>query len=399
MKVAYVVPRYGVDVVGGAELGARLLAEHLAAAGCRVEAYTTCALDARTWADEYREGSVEVNGVIVNRFRSAAGRDPGFDAFSRRVLADPASASPSTARRWIELQGPVCPAALDAAAEAGADVVVFYPYLYWPTVHGVSRLGSRSVLHPATHDEAPIRLPVFREVFGTAGGLVFQTAGERRLTERLFPAVSASPQAVVGLGVEPEAGEEAEARASLGLGERPYLLCLGRVDAGKGSPLLAEWFAAYKRRRPGPLKLVLAGPVHDRVVEHPDIVVAGIIDERTKWGALRGTEVLVSPSWYESFSLVLLEGWLAGRAALVNGACAATREHCEASGAGLWFWSYAGFEGALDRLLGDRGLRDRLGSRGRAYVERRYTWPRLMLRYQRFLRRVASSASGQNVAP
>ena len=78
MKVAYVVPRYGVEVVGGAELAARLLAEHLVAAGCEVEAFTTCALDARTWADEYPEGRAEVNGVTVHRFRSAAGRDPAF---------------------------------------------------------------------------------------------------------------------------------------------------------------------------------------------------------------------------------------------------------------------------------------------------------------------------------
>ena len=396
MKVAYVVPRYGVEVVGGAELGARLLAEHLAGAGWQVEAFTTCALDARTWADEYPEGSAEVNGVTVHRFRSTAGRDPGFDAFSGPVLVHPERSSPATAARWIDLQGPVCPGALDAAVASGADVVVFYPYLYWPTVHGVARVGRRAVLHPATHDEAPIRLPLFKDVFAAPGGLVFQTAGERRLTERLFPAVSGRPQGVVGIGVDDGPGDEAAARAALGVGDRPFLLCLGRVDEGKGSDVLAGCFAAYKRRRPGPLMLVFAGPVKDRTPPHRDIVVAGIVDEETKWGALRGAAVLVSPSWYESFSLVLLEGWLAGRPALVNAYCAATRDHCRASGGGLWFSSYASFESALDRLLSDPRLAAVLGGHGKAYVEQRYRWPRLTARYQRFLARVADRASGQN---
>jgi glycosyltransferase involved in cell wall biosynthesis len=142
--------------------------------------------------------------------------------------------------------------------------------------------------------------------------------------------------------------------------------------------------------------LVFAGPVHDRPAPHPDVVVAGIVDEETKWGALRGTSALVSPSWYESFSLVLLEGWLAGRPALVNAACAATRDHCRASGGGLWFSSYATFESALDRVLGDAGLAAHLGAQGQAYVDRRYRWPKLTARYQRFLARVAARASGQN---
>ena len=89
MKVAYVTPRYGEEVIGGAELGARMLAERLVdALGWPVEVFTTCALDARTWADEYPPGDAEVNGVTVHRIRSRAGRDPGFEAFSAGVLAD-----------------------------------------------------------------------------------------------------------------------------------------------------------------------------------------------------------------------------------------------------------------------------------------------------------------------
>ena len=53
MRLGLVVPRYGVDVVGGIEHWLRLLCEHLVALkGWDVEVFTTCAVSAATWADE-----------------------------------------------------------------------------------------------------------------------------------------------------------------------------------------------------------------------------------------------------------------------------------------------------------------------------------------------------------
>jgi glycosyltransferase involved in cell wall biosynthesis len=390
VKVAYCVARYGADLRAGAELGTRMLAEHLVAdQGCTVEVFTTCAREMSTWADELEPGTTEINGVTVHRYRSESGRAQGFERFSDGVMHHPAAASPADADRWIELQGPVMKDALDAAVAGDADVIVFYPYLYWPAVQGVRRLRGRAVLHPATHDEWPARLPVFQEVFGSPGGLVFQTHDERRLTERLFPRSANVPQAVVGLGVEDHPGEPVAARAALGVGERPYLLYVGRVDDGKGTGLLARYFTAYKQRRPGPLALVLAGTVVDRPPTHSDIVVPGPIDENVKWGGLRGAEALVHPSANESFSLILLEGWAAGTPALVNGSCLATSEHARRSGGGLWFSGYGAFEAALDRLLADRVTAQAMAEAGRAYVDRLYRWPKLMGRYADFLRTVA----------
>ncbi|MGH9158027.1 MAG: glycosyltransferase family 4 protein [Acidimicrobiales bacterium] len=395
MKIAFVVPRYGTEVRGGAEYAARMLAERLVSqCGWVVEALTTCALDWRTWADEYPAGEVEVNGVRVHRFSSRAGRHRDFEPFSAAVLADPAGASPADQRRWIERQGPVCPEVVAAATDGDADLVVFYPYLYYPTVYGMTAVGRRAVLHPAAHDEAPLRLPLFAEVFAAARGLVFQTEGERRLAHRLFPAISATPQIRLGLGVEPGPGEAAAARATLGLGERPYLLCLGRVDEGKGTTLVARYFAAYKQRRPGPLALVLAGPVVNRPPPHPDIVVAGPVDEATKWGALRGAVALVSPSPLEAFSLVLVEAWTAGRPVLVNSACLATAEHVARSGGGLWFGGYGQFEAAVERLSTDAALSERLAAAGGAYVEAYFAWPVLIDRYRAFLEAVAIREQG-----
>ena len=386
------VPRYGVEVLGGAEYGARMLAERLVSyLGWDVEVLTTCAVDARTWADEYPPGEVAVNGVRVRRFRSAAGRDPGFEAFSSSVLASPEAASPADEQRWIDLQGPVTPDVVSAAADGDADVVVFYPYLYYPTVRGVPAVGRRAVMHPAAHDEPPLRLPLFRDVFGGVGGLVLQTFGERRLVERLFP-VAAVPQVVMGLGVEPGEGTVDAARAALGIGDDPYLLCLGRVDDGKGTAVLSRFFAALKARRPGPLKLVLAGPVVHPVPPHPDVAVAGPVSDAVKWGALRGAVALVSPSAFEAFSIVVVEAWTAGVPVLVNALCAATSEHVARSGGGLSFAGYGQFEVAVERLAGDPRLRRSLAARGAAHAERHFTWPGILERYRGFLERAAERA-------
>jgi len=393
VKVAFVTPRYGAEVIGGAESGARLLAEHLAASGrAEVEVFSTCALDARTWANHYRPGTTSEGGVTVHRFASKSVRHPDFDARSQPVLAHPEAMSLEVCRRWILEQGPVCPDAVDAAAVSANDVVAFYPYLYHPTVTGVPRLGRRAVMHPAAHDEAPLRLPIFHEVFGAAAGFVFQTEAERHLVEERFPAVAGAHQVLVGLGVDESPGTAEAARSRLAgrlADGDPYLLCLGRVDRGKGTAALARFFDAYKARRPGPLALVFAGPVVHPIPSHPDIVMAGSVDEATKWGLLRGAEALVSPSGYESFSIVVNEAWAAGVPVMVNGLCGPTREHCEISGGGLWYESYAGFEVALDRLRQSPELASSMAQRGRAYVDARFRWSVIVDRYLAFCERVA----------
>jgi glycosyltransferase involved in cell wall biosynthesis len=392
VKVAYVLPRYGEEVVGGAEHAIRMIAERLVAdAGWEVEVLTTCARDARTWANDYPAGEVEINGVRVHRFRSVSGRHPDFDSFSNKVLL---GGEPSRAdqERWIEMQGPVCPEVLDAAVASDAAVVIFKPYLYYPTVYGVPKLGERALMHPAAHDEPALRLPILKPVFAECRGFVFNMVGERRLVEQHFD-VAHRRQLVLGFGIDTLRGDPAAARATFGFGPTdPYLLSVGRVDENKGSVLLGKWFAAYKDRHPGPLKLVLAGQVVDAPPDHPDIVLAGIVPEQLKWDALAGSMAVVQPSPYESLSLALLEGFAMGRPGIVNAACAATSEHVRRSGGGAAFTGYGSFEVLLDRLLEDPSLCVRFGVRGREYVEKNYRWPVLLGRYTRFLSSAARAA-------
>jgi glycosyltransferase involved in cell wall biosynthesis len=394
MKVVFVTPRYGPQVMGGAETAARQLAEHLVAeTGWEAEAYSTCALDPHTWADELDPGDTEINGVPVHRFASAHGRVPDFYALDGRLRLAPQRATRAQGRQWVDYNGPVSPNLIDAVCGCDADVVAFYPYLYHPTVAAIGRVRVPAVLHPAAHDEPCLYLPVFRGTFGDADAFCFHTAAERSLVERTYP-VAEKPQIVLGLGVGESAGAGRPGGLVLGLGDRPYLASVGRVDEHKGSKMLASYFATYKERHPGPLALALVGPVSVTLEPHPDIVVTGPVDESDKWDVTRDALVAVSPSALESFSLVVLEAWVDRVPVMVNGTCGPTREHCERSGGGLWFSSYSEFEGALDRLLADPILRATLGTNGRAYVDRFYQWPVLIERYAGFLDTVVDRGRG-----
>lgn len=392
MKIAYVVPRYGLEVRGGAEHASRMLAERLTANGWDVHVFTTCALDARTWSNHYPAASTDINGVSVHRYASTAGRSPEFHDFASALLVNPATATDAECTRFMELQGPVCPDAIDAAVESDAQLLIFYPYLYSPTVDGVPRAGPRAVMHPAAHDEPALRLPIFRGVFSQPSGLVFQTFAERDLCERMFGAAS-THHIVLGLGVDeydppaPGAG-----RREIGLGDEPFLLYVGRLEDGKGTGVLVELFAEYKARHPGPLKLVLAGSSEQAPAAHSDVVTPGPVPEETKRALMAECLAFVQPSFFEAFSLVLVEAWMAGAPALVNGTCGPLREHCERSGGGLCFDSYASFDAALTRLVDDTRERSEMSRRGHAYVQRNFAWPSLIARYEQFLTSVAVKA-------
>ncbi len=279
------------------------------------------------------------------------------------------------------------PELAEAAADAETDALIFYPYLYYPTVRVIGRVQTPTVLHPAAHDEPALRLPVFPGVFSAADGLVLQTAAERDLVQRMFP-VATHHQLLLGLGVDDPDETAGDKDSHLPAGGDPYLVCLGRIDRHKGTWLLARLFEAYKQRHPGGLRLVLAGPVVEAPEEHPAIDVVGPVSEQEKWALLRGAVALVSPSPWEAFSLVVAEAWSARTPVLVTAECAATVEHCRRSGGGLSFAGFGEFEAGLDLICSDQRIRNQLGARGRAYVDQWFRWPRVVDRYARFIETV-----------
>jgi len=388
MKFGVVVPRFGGEAVGGAEKAMRMIAERLVAwHDWDVEVFTTCSESALTWEDVLEPGTTTVDGVTVHRFASQAGRDPEWGPVAGRVEQSPTTVDAIGQQLFIDRQGPVCPDLLDGAAASDAELVAFSPYLFYPAVRGVPMLGDRSILHGAAHDEPALHLDVMQHMYGAAGGLSYYTDAERDLAESLFP-IRHKPKVTLGLGIdEPDTtGDIAAIRESFGIGDRPYVVCVGRVENGKGARALDAFFREYAHRKPSDLALVFVGPASEQLEPHRDIVVTDRVDEATKHALVTDALVSISPSAMESFSMVILESWVAGTPVLVNAQCGATVEHASRGRGGLWFDDYPSFEVALSRLVDDAGLRSELATNGANYTAATFSWEAVIDRYVGFCR-------------
>jgi glycosyltransferase involved in cell wall biosynthesis len=382
IRLALVVPRYGPEVLGGAETLARQLAGHLAPGEFEVTVLTTCARDLITWRNELPPGESRPEGIRVLRFPIDHARR---DAYLYHRLADrinrgePVSQTDQTA--WLE-HSPHSPELYLHLARHGAryDLLLFLPYLFGTTLYGAAVCPEKSVICPCLHDEPYAYFPDVRLALAGARGLMFISPGEQALAERL--GVRHPAAYLVGLGVDSFGADGERFRRRLGLAE-PFVLYAGRLDPQKNVMQLLAFFLAYRQVRPDrSLKLVLAGSGPLRLPEHPDVLYAGALGEQELRDGYAAAQVLCQPSLKESFSIVLMEAWLAGTPALVHAGCAVTRDAVQRSNGGLYFGSAAEFGAALDWLLDHPGERRRMGELGRAYVQRELNWPSVLERFR-----------------
>jgi len=392
VRLLYVAQRYGADVAGGAELHCRQFATRMAARGHEVEVVTTCARDYVTWANRYPPGTAHLDGVSVYRLPTAHPRDLHlFGPLNARVTLGEKPVALHVQQEWMRAQGPTVPALapwLDRHA-GRFDAVIFFTYLYAIAYDGLARVAGRVpvVLHPTAHDEPTLDLPLFDAVFRMPDAFAFSTEEEQALVERRFRVDR--PSAVVGIGFDLDVtGDGDQFRRRYDLGDAPYLAVVGRVDPAKGSTELFDFFAAYKQRHPGPLRLVVVGEPVDPPPPHPDVLVTGFVDDDVKRGAVDGALALVQPSYFESFSMVLAEAWVQQRAALVQGRCAVLAGHARRSGGAIAYRGFAEFEAAVDLVTSDPALAAGLGRAGRRYVEEHFAWDAVLDRYEGLLSRV-----------
>jgi len=249
------------------------------------------------------------------------------------------------------------------------------PYLF-ALVYFASRIHpDRTVLLPCLHDECFAYLKTVREMFRAAGGLIFNSEPERDLAARLYD-LDVSQAHVVGMGLDPFPADGPAFRARHRL-TAPYLVYSGRREPLKGTPLLMDYLDLYRERTGADIKLVLtgSGPYDPPARLAPHILDLGFVSEQEKHDAMADALAFCHPSVNESFSIVILESWLAGTPVLVHAGGEVMPHHCRRSNGGLWFRNYPEFEEALTLLLTQPGLRDALGTAGRRYVERDYSWP------------------------
>jgi len=430
MKIALIVQRYGTEVLGGSEHLCRLMAERLAALH-EVDVLTTCARDYVTWKNEYQEGSDRIRGVTVRRFANAGTRDlDSFNRYSEWIYSN--AHTRADEMEWLKQQGPWCPPLIDYLRrnQQQYDVLVFFTYLYAPTVVGLEVNPGKSVLVSTAHDEPAIRLEIFKEVFSRPAALCYLTDSERRFVQAVFPDRPLIEDVVgVGIDIPPQqpyprmpAVPEEDVVTS-GEGERdqpsaaeedvpsefpshllirgavfrrrhrlygPIVLFGGRIDPGKGCEELIEYFSSYVKEG-GEATLALMGVKLMALPEEPFIRFAGLLSDRERVQALEAATVVVCPSPYESLSLVALEAMAVGTPVLANARSTVLVEHCINGNGGLYYADRDEFVECLTLLVGDARLRAALGRSGRDYVRRNYRWDVVLGKYDRIFAKVRNA--------
>jgi glycosyltransferase involved in cell wall biosynthesis len=182
---------------------------------------------------------------------------------------------------------------------------------------------------------------------------------------------------VVGLGVDEPPPVERTAFARRRGIERPYALCVGRLDPSKGVDALVEHHAAYRAARPGGLDLVLVGGGEMDLPDAPWLHRTGFVEDREKHEAIAGAAVVVTPSPYESLSLAQLEAWSHARPTLANAVSAVLEGQSRRSAGGLWYRDGAEYAVMLDLLARAAPMADAIGRQGRRWVRATCTWPRV----------------------
>lgn len=425
MRIAFVVQRYGTEILGGSEYHCRLVAERLASRH-EVDVLTTCARDYITWKNEYPEGEDRVRGVVVRRFPNAEERDiASFNSYSDWIFHHPHVREDEM--EWLRRQGPWCPALLDhlESHHSSYDALIFFTYLYAPTVLGLRVAPGRSILVPTAHDEPAIHLDIYKDVFSLPAGIAFNTEAERRFLTSEFK-IGAVAQETVGCGVDlPQHHAYARGRAGGGRTEDkpagstgpdaaaptrfrshlsargavfrrrhrirgPFALFGGRIDKGKGCEELIEYFKTYVEEG-GEATLVLMGVKLMPLPEDPFINFAGLLSDSERVSALEAATLVVVPSPFESLSLLALEGFAVGTPVLANARSEVLVEHCVKSNAGLYYANRDEFVECLKVLVADERLRAAMGRNGRDYVRRNYRWDVILGKYERMMAKINRS--------
>ena len=377
-KVGIVVQRCHEDIVGGSETLAWHYATLLSDA-YHVDLLTTTAVDTAVWSNTLPEGPENKNGVHIIRFPVTIGRSDYWSGLHNRLpeAFDPlpptaGNGASLPAIRWtialqedfIRHQGPYSAPLMKFINENWRDyrALIFITYLYPTTYFGLQHVPpGKALFAPTLHDELPAYLPAFKYAARRARELVWLTAAEQRVGQKLWGDL---PGRIVSMAIDTEIRVPQQSAA-------PYLLYCGRVDPNKGCRELFEYFITFKQKHPSSLRLIITGKDDMPVPDHEDIEFRGFVEAEEKFRLMSGAMSFVTPSPKESFSIVTLEAMAQKTPVLANSASTVLAEHIKDSGAGQVYNDYDSFARAL-QVLSNEEAAAKMGQLGREYVLSRY---------------------------
>jgi glycosyltransferase involved in cell wall biosynthesis len=233
--------------------------------------------------------------------------------------------------------------------------------------------------HPETHTK--VKAPFFRSATRHALRSAVQCIVPSRATrDELVRLIGADPDrmSVAYLGVDrvtfhvPGEDEKQRVRASLGLGDRPYIAFLSTIQPRKNASNLVRGWVAAVAGRDNPPALVLAGgkgwddTIDEAIAAVPDhlqVLRPGHLPTEDLSGFLGGAAVVAYPTYGEGFGLPVLEGMACGTPVLTTRRLSIPEvggdavSYCEPEAASI--------AAGIRELLDDEPLRRKLADAGR----------------------------------
>lgn len=383
-KIGIIVQRYGLEINGGAEYHARLIAEKI----CKyyeIEVFTSTALDYITWENHYTEGQETINNILVNRFKVDKTRDPKrFGEIQNYIFNEEHTIDDEI--EWLNEEGPYYPGLIEELARREKEFAyfIFFSYRYYHSFVGVKRFRQKAILVPtAEHDEV-VYLRLFKHFFKLPAAFVYNSFEEKEMINRISGNDDV-PGDIVGVGSEiPGEFFPESFREKFDIQGR-YFVYIGRLDENKGIPQLLDFFTRLLEERKVDLTLVLMGKSLIEIPEHPRIRYLGFMDDKDKFDGLKGADFLINPSQFESLSMVILEAWAVGKPVVVNGRTEVLQGQCRRSNAGLWYTNYEELKEIILLLSGNDDLREKMGQTGIDFFETNYSWPVIENKYIRII--------------
>lgn len=171
--IAFVIPWFGFDIPGGAEMELKGLVSHLHDAGVKVEILTTCVKEfTSSWSvNHYKQKAYVENGITVRRFKVKKQKTDLFNTVNKKLMSND-KLTPEEEKIFTDenVNSPNLYKYI-AKHKEDYDLFVFIPYMFGTTYHGIQQCIDRAVMIPCFHDESYIYMDRFKEAFSKVAGI------------------------------------------------------------------------------------------------------------------------------------------------------------------------------------------------------------------------------------
>ncbi|MFN2515203.1 MAG: glycosyltransferase family 4 protein [Pyrinomonadaceae bacterium] len=382
--IIIVTPWFG-HFAGGAERLARGMAREFNKRGVTTMVFTTCSLSPYDswWTDHYDPGVYDVEGIETRRFATGKGQSRYQAVINKLNRGATLTARDEQDFFDYGINSSCLVEALEEYVDGHYEIVAL-PYFHGLTHSVVSRYPGKISVTPCFHDESQFYWRTTETLLRNAKRIFFNSTEEKqmaikhygkRVGRRIVESV------VAGVGVELPVSTDEQNVIPEQLPES-YFVYAGRKEVGKNVPLLCQWFQGYVHKFRQSTKLVFIGggdrslvPVSDHFIDF------GFVSEARKQNLIRHSKGVVNLSENESFSIVLMEGWLLGVPSVVSAKCGVTTDHVRRSNGGLYVANSEEFGLALKYLEDHDAVRNKLAANGQQYCSRAFSFDAVLGRY------------------